>query len=410
MSVVRGFSPLEHSYLALDHSQYSPVCNQYVVEGVGAFSQLEWKSAIEESVEKNPGVALKLKGRWAWRYWSNAGSVPEIKIYKSSWNGRDSNGSEFDGQKLNCFKGHVAEVHLIEGKVPKVVFRTHHAVMDGNATLFWMKEVFRALRGESLLGSRCDLNENYFIETFSPSESERPSFTGPWPALFSKKKDQIEFQRSRNLSENCIWRNALFARSSDKPLAAAIEFLHQEFMKKGKLKPIIRVPTDLRRLLDEQDPESEQKYPLSNCVSAYDFELDEDDNESRIYRKILSGLHKRQDILLFPKLYRLGRFIPRQFFVRDDGYYKALYENNNCDISAIVSHVGKVSLLDLSYPGFTASNVYAIPVPLEGVSFSCVLLEHEQGISACLSAPKAYADTKELSRLAKKMSDYFSQS
>lgn len=410
MSVVRGFSPLEHSYLALDHGNYSPVCNQYVVEGVGAFSQLEWKSAIEEAVEKNPGIALKLKGRWAWRYWSNSGRVPEIKIYKSAWNGRDSNGAEFDGQKLNCYKGNVAEIHLIEGKIPKVVFRTHHAVMDGNATLFWMKEVFRALRGEPLLGSRCDLNENYFIEQFSPVKGERPTFAGPWPALFPKKNVDIEFQRSENLSENCVWRNILFARTSEKPLAKVIEFLHQQFQKKSSLKPIIRIPTDLRRLLEAFQPESEQKYPLSNCVSAFDFEIDEEDNEARIYRKIFSGIHKRQDILLFPKLYQFGRFIPKQFFVRDNAYYKALYENNNCDISAIVTHVGKVSLLEFSYPGFTATNVYAIPVPLEGVSFSCVLLEHEQGLSACISAPKAYADAKELNRIAKKMAEYFSQS
>lgn len=377
------------------------MCNQYVIEGVGSFSQLEWRSAIEVAADKNPGIAGILKGRWAWRSWHDEGKGPSLTCETMDWDGRQSTGASFDGKKLDCRQGAAAEVILVEGDFPKIVFRTHHALMDGNATLFWIKEVFRALRGEPLLGSRSDVNEMHFLAENKGSKQQ--AFTGPWSPVFEPdEKNYLRFNDIGKRSEQCIWQNVLFSEAPQKTLPKAINFLNQYIVSRSGGKVIFRVPSDLRRMLPH-----DARYVLSNCVAALDFELAPEDDEKRIYKKILRGLHKKQDLNIFPKRYAWGRFLTDRLFQPNEKHFLDLYQNKQCDISAIVTHVGKVSLADISCEGFLATNIYAIPVPLLGVSLSCVFLEHDKGLSLCMSAPRAYANHEQLTSLTEAMKIHF---
>lgn len=377
------------------------MCNQYVIEGQGDFSQLMWKSAIETAVDTNPGVASILKGRWAWRSWHDDGKGPDLTIETMDWDGRQSRGAGFDGKKLDCQQGAAAEVILVEGDFPKIIFRTHHALMDGNATLFWIKEVFRALRDERLSGSRSDINEVHFLSNHKSRKQQ--VFTGPWVPVFEPDENNCLFYNDiGKRSQQCIWQSVQFSEVPQKVLPKAIDFLNQYIVSRSAGKAIFRVPSDLRRMLPPED-----SYVLSNCVAALDFELAPEDDEKHIYKKILRGLHKKQDLTIFPKHYSLGRFLTDRLFQPNEKHFLELYQNRHCDISAIVTHVGKVSLADISCDGFFATNIYAIPAPLLGVSLSCVFLEHDKGLSLCMSAPRAYANHEQLISLAKAMKEHF---
>ena len=47
-----------------------------------------------------------------------------------------------------------------------VGFRAHHAVMDGRGLFTWIEDVFRALRGETPLGSASKLSDFQAARTF----------------------------------------------------------------------------------------------------------------------------------------------------------------------------------------------------------------------------------------------------
>lgn len=407
MSLVRKISPLDCSYLAMDTDVLSPMVNQYIVTGVGGFSQIELKAALEEAAEKNPGIRLRLKGRWFWRYWDSEGKVVAIINQKNQWSGSTSEQALFDGNSLNCRAGECAELHYFEGEFPKLVFRSHHAVLDGNATLFWIKEVFRALRREALLGSICDLNEWELSERFKKPLPEK--FMGPWLSIFPKLMDETLTNNKQTLiSDNrssCHWLNVVIKNNDKRVLAKTIAFINEKARKyvdnPSSAKVVVRVPSDLRRLLSADEP-----YQLSNLVSALDLEVANDDDTLSIYKKIMTGLKKKQDLAMFTKFITLAKFLPRSTFLQKQQHFENLHEQGLADITAIVTHVGKVALAEFSTPDFKTLNIYALPVPLEGVSLSCVFIEHDQGLSLSMSAPKRLITLEGLKALADELALY----
>jgi len=397
MSFIRKISPLDCSYLATDTSSSSPMVNQYVIEGIGNFSHIEFKSALEEVAEKNPGIRLQLKGKWFWRYWSLDGQYPRIISHRSEWLGDSSQNAVFDGGLLDCRKGESAEVHYFEGDTPKIIFRTHHAIMDGNATLFWIKEVFRALRGEALLGSKCELSEWDIAE-----KNKKPApaqFFGPWVSIFPKLKNSVEYSLSEKTIP-CIWQNIIFKGSDERVLPKVIAFINERARSlsdnPAAAKVLIRIPCDLRRLLPE-----DSTFQLSNLVSVLDLELEAGLDEKTIYKRILSGLKNKQDLAIFSKAQLVAKFLPKKMFLHNKAHFLQLHQKGLADITAIVTHVGRIRLSEISTENFKALNIYATPVPLEGVSLSCVFIAHDKGLSLCMSAPRSLASHEDLKKLGK---------
>lgn len=390
MAKIRKLSSLECTYLAGDDANTSSMINQYVVEGIGAFSALEWKSAIEQAADANPGIKLKLKGYWFWRYWAEQGAYPGLKIYPSNWSGESNVDAGFDGQPIDCRVSPCAEVHLLEGEFPKIIFRTHHALMDGNATLFWIKEVFRALRSENLSGSDANLIELDIIKKYERQEAD--IFSGPWNSVFP----QVTLNQSLSKSDECIWQSIRFKNDADRVLPKTIYFLDKKVraMYGSDAKVIFRVPSDLRRLLIEQ------KYQLGNLVAALDFETTSKSDVKGIYTNLLKSLKSKRDLLVFPKKFWLAKWLPKSTFKPNPEHFKNLHKAGLCDITAILTHVGKVNLSEFCYDGFKATNIYALPLPLPGVSLSCVFLSHEKGLSLCMSAPASLASHEDLKKLA----------
>jgi len=399
MTKIRSLSPLECTYLAGDNADSSSMINQYVVEGIGVFSALEWKSAIEVAADANPGIKLKLKGRLFWRYWDDQGSYPALKIYRSNWSGEDNTGAEFDGQPIDCRRGPCAEIHLLEGDFPKIIFRTHHALMDGNATLFWIKEVFRALRGEVLSGSDANLNEFDIVKKHQPQKQQ--PFSGSWASIFPP----ADLNKTLNTENECIWQSILFNKDVDRVLPKVVYFLDKKVRALYGLdaKVNFRVPSDLRRLLNEH------KYHLGNLVAAIDFETINKSEVKIIYKNILQSLKNKKDLSIFPNNFRIATWLPKNVFKPNSGHIKNLHQQGLCDITAIVTHVGKVFLSDFSYEGFKATNIYALPLPLPGVSLSCVFLSHDKGLSLCMSAPSSVVTHQGLKELAYEMKNEFSE-
>lgn len=155
----RPVSGLERAWLAADRIQ-SPFVNQLVLEGVGVPGPEALRIAVEQAAAVHPGSTLRLRGFLRNLRWSSDGPAPLVSVVDApDWSGNSPAGAEFLQRPLRPDTGPVVEVVLVRGADPddatghRVVFRTHHAAMDGRGTWLFASDVFRALRGEPLLGS-----------------------------------------------------------------------------------------------------------------------------------------------------------------------------------------------------------------------------------------------------------------
>lgn len=183
MAFTRQLTSTEKIYIASDH--VSPPCvNQFILEGTGELDKKEWFAAISKVGEVNPGSRLVMKGSLCFGHWVDSGRPPGLtEVDGSSWSGYSPENAPFMLKPLYAEKGPTCEVVLIKGKPLRIAFRSHHAVMDGMGTILWMQDIFRALRGQTLVGYPSRLTEYRLAKSFqkhgrTPAPHHFPAITG----------------------------------------------------------------------------------------------------------------------------------------------------------------------------------------------------------------------------------------
>jgi len=149
----RKISPVERLFLVGD-KLYPPFVSQLVLEGQGEFDLQCWQSAARRVSVTNPGCRLVLRGNLGWSRWVDSAVSPAVHLINGeSWNGKDPENAPFLKRPLPARSGPTFEVLLLTGNPNRVIFRTHHGVMDGGGGLRFINEFFRELRGEKSLES-----------------------------------------------------------------------------------------------------------------------------------------------------------------------------------------------------------------------------------------------------------------
>ena len=155
----RKVTPLERLFIVLAELD-TPFSNQMVLEGTGTLDESRWEKAVHEACEANPGSRVVYRGRSRWAKWVDTGvAVPVRSFDGSRWNAQGPEGAPFFFEPLPFKDTHSCEVVLVQGDPARVVFRSLHAVMDGRGTLFWAQDIFRALRGEPLIGTTSTMTD-----------------------------------------------------------------------------------------------------------------------------------------------------------------------------------------------------------------------------------------------------------
>lgn len=373
---------MECTYLACDHQGQSLLVNQFVVEGEGKLNADEIHAASLKCVEANPGIKIKLSSYWGFRHWSSDGPTPIVRDLSADWNGLSCDGAEFNLSPIDCRTGPVFELWLQEQKNhSRLVIRTHHATCDGLSTLHIVQELFKSLQGQALSTSVTGLSEwEVFQQTESKALTLEPNDWNPVPPP----------SLSPEVS-GCYWKAFRFEGKTTKILAKMIKVLSDigfQNHKEGHL--LFRVPSNLRRLTEKSE-----KFQFSNLTGAIDIEVKAEHSVDDIYKKIIRGLRQNADLALFPKNFGIANWLPKSMFRANKKQIASVHERGLCNISGIVSFVGNIKHQEFSTEGFTATNVYAIPIPFDGVSISCGLFVDDKGLSCCVSIPKALTNAKE---------------
>jgi len=177
---------IERIWLAADRIT-PPFVNQWVVEGDGGLDLDAWPDAVGRAAEVHPLLSARLRGVLRGLRWEAGGAPPRVTVHEGAWDATGPDGAPWCATRLPPAGGPVAEVVLLPGPTPRVVFRTHHAIADGRGTLLWAAEVGRALRGEPLLGSAGAADDVGLARAVGASSAVDPpkvlrSPLGPGPA------------------------------------------------------------------------------------------------------------------------------------------------------------------------------------------------------------------------------------
>lgn len=362
----------ERSYL-VSEAMCPLVMNQVVFEGSGAINPSDLRRAIEIASKVNPGSRLILKGFLWTCHWVDSGVTPVLKeIDGSGWSGRSSENAPFLEERLSPY-GPNCEVLLLNGDPLRLVFRSHHAVMDGRGTLTWAEDVFRVLKGEEAHGSNSRISEINLASTF------QKEYRRPFP------HDNIPpTGRAQGDEKGSSWRRVSLSGKFSKLLPKVALLIAQEARRYSDGKVRMSVPVDIR-------PRYAGLRSTANLTLGLYIEISTDTTLAELTEEISSQLAKKMEGMVdrwdFLALYipiRVMAYMGKKRTIQRQK--TGLY-----GLSCILTNPGKVSMDAFSMNGFKAKTVFFIPPAFEYFPAVMSLSGSPEGVEMLLSVPKVLA-------------------
>ena len=192
MSFSRPLCRTERVYLLFD--EFCPgFANQFFLEGTGVLDQAKWQKAVAIASEANPGTRLVLKGHLMFSHWVDSGVTPKVReVDGSAWDGLSpENAPAFLTESLSPWEGPTCEVVLVHGDPLRIVFKSHHAVMDGRGTLTWLEDIIRALNGMDPLGSNSRITELGMCKSFQKEGRTPPPMNSSRPPVCRRDRNAV---------------------------------------------------------------------------------------------------------------------------------------------------------------------------------------------------------------------------
>jgi hypothetical protein len=347
--------------------------NQIIFDGDGVLDKDKWISAVEMSSTANPGSRLIMKGYPFACRWVDSGITPRVReVDGSQWSGRDLEGAPFLMERLSPTEGPTCEVVLVQGSPLRVIFRTNHGVMDAGGTLLWAEDIFRALRGEPVLGSTSTLNDEEISKKLPQVRKEKISKNNITPGGSVQGNDQgfLWLRRTlpgrfRNLLSQVVYLSAREAwKYSDGPV-------------------VFCVSVDLRRHLP---PDTRATAFLSKNIF---MEIKPEYTVEKITKLTKKYLSEKREV----NYYGWGKllfFVPIgliNYFFQKIG--KKMQDAGRYLASGIVVTMGVVPLENYTGGGFHASAMYAITPYIDVIPFFIGMASNGKDIEVVITMNKA---------------------
>jgi hypothetical protein len=347
----RKLSPIERASLVLNE-----FCNyncDIVVEGHGGLSVETLRSAVEKAAQANPGSRVRLRGVLGFSRWVDSGVVPEVQeVRASSWDGRSERGAAFLEERFDALAGGpVCKLVYVRGSPARIVFRALHAAVDGRSLLHWIAEVFRALRGEPLLGSPCRYVEWDIMRKFQ-DKVNRDALDAP---SAEPNLPVIPCSSVRPARLRYLWRTVVLPGNIPNVLAKFAVFLAQYARRGAQGRVCFTVPVDLRTLREEV-------LSLGNLTGYLAIPIGPGDS-TRDFSRQLSLRVRNYAECHRPDILKKLPWVPLRTIRREIGrsLERSLYEPVPEAMSGGVVSMGNFPLQNLSTPDFTPLEVIAIP-------------------------------------------------
>ncbi|MGW3322192.1 non-ribosomal peptide synthetase [Streptomyces virginiae] len=362
----RPVSPTERLYLAAGDAR-GAMALRIVVEGEGVPDAQDLREAVARAAESCPGSRLVRAGAM----WTVGGPPPRVR-YDAPRAGAYTDSApgtvELPAGPSRRTEPPGCEVLIVPGAgagdggdggdrkgTTTLVFSASHALMDGHGALTWVREVFRALRGEP---ARPALDPDTDAGLLRRLGSTR---TRPTPA--PPRRSPLGSADGGGRPLRTLWlRRTLPGRHS-----ALTARLAQALADATRLDTRVMVPVDLRRHRPEIAATGNLSLPLF-------LDLRPGQEWTAAHTLLLTALAGNGELAagfetaLAP--------LPRPVTATLLRTAQAVASRTDRHLaSAVVSHLGRLDLAEFSGGGFTASTAYALPVHAPLVPLSLVAAE-----------------------------------
>jgi hypothetical protein len=351
-----------------------PVVIEVVVEGEGHVEAGALAAAAEAASRANPGTRLVARGRLHWTRLKDTGVTPPVRrIVGAGWSGRESDGLPFYRYPLPLRTGPTCDVILMTGPPTRIMFRGHHAVIDGQGLMMWITDVFRALRGETPVGSG-------WTESVDQYRRNTPEREPKWTGGHSVAPTGNPRGRTSRVS--------FFRVDLPGPISALMPRLMllaaqsaRRHNPSGRI--VFGVPISLRR----RKPEVRSSSNLSRAVyvdlTPLATTIADIDRAVHQHAEYDGQLAFTEALIPFLPLWLLRRALEKGF---RRGFSAGRYW-----VSGIVSNFGRFKRRQFSAPGFTPRALFSLPPSSCLTPVFFILLGLDDAISISASMPESLA-------------------
>jgi hypothetical protein len=372
----------EKVYLVFDEN-CPGFANQFFFDGTGVLDRDRWVKAVEIASAANPGSRLVLRGKWAFARWVDSGKTPPVReIDAGNWDGLSPDGAPaLLNESLPPHEGPTCEVVLMHGEPLRVLFRSHHAVMDGRGTQCWAEDIFRALNGLAPIGSSSRITELEMARSFQKKGRIPPSpeFIAPTGM-------------PQGTEPGCIWQRIRIPGRYRNLMGQVAILLAQTAWSLGKGKIRFGVPVDMR-------PRQPGLRSTGNLTNLIYLEINPGDNAKNLSGEIARQLDQRMDGMLYWGD-RIIPYVPYAYVkhaIRNEitaRWATGVYRN-----SGVISNMGRIPVENFHGGGFQANYFWGIPPGQEMLPIFVGITYSDEDTTLVISMPKVLGNNGRMRNL-----------
>lgn len=366
----RPVSPTERLYLAAEHAR-GAMALRILVEGEGVPAPERLRAALARAAEAVPGSRLARRGP----LWHADGPLPRVR-YADTRSAAAFDVATADtaallygparrtdppGCEVLVVPGRATPSTEDEGAAPgtrtTLVFSVSHALMDGHGALIWVREVFRALRGDQARPALAPDTDRGLLRRLGAGD-RRPALPPDRPSPLG---------RAAAGPPRTLWLRRTLPGHHSALTARLAQAVTDASGRTGR----VMVPVDLRRHRPGITATGNLTLPLFLDLSPGD---DWTGPHLTLLRALAEGreLASGFESALAPLPLAASALLLRAGQAATGRADRHL-------ASAVVSHLGRMAPEDYSGGGFTATTVYALPVHAPLVPVSLVAAETPAG-------------------------------
>jgi hypothetical protein len=319
-----------------------------VLEGDNQLQPAQWQKAIQQVAAANPGSCLRLRGCYPSVHLCSDGPPPQLRVIEGcDWDGRSSQGAEFlHAPALSLENGPTVELILARRAIGDtlLVLRTPHAIMDACGAFHFLQELFRALRGEPLLGSNAGFSDVDLMLSTGARYSTSRHIPTTWLTGTPEGDELGDDWRRIELG---VWKQSPLA-----PMAEAFaEFAHRY----SDLPALIAVPVNLRR-------HSSGLLATTNFSNILFVRLERGDGADVFRSRLDAMLAQRMDAV-YPRILGAFKWLPGIWLDLLVSRTLRNYRDKKPLETAVITNLGRIDSRLYSGPGFNTRRIFVVPLP-----------------------------------------------
>jgi hypothetical protein len=351
-----------------------------VLEGESTLTSGQWQEALRRVVEANHGIPLRIQGSRQRARWTREGALPpQLRVIENCrWDGLSHRSMEaIEQTPLPLQTGPATELIVAAGNITRLILRTRHALMDGMGVLHFFQELFRALRGEPLVGSNAAFSDVDLMRAVT-SASWKGGGESPIPLTGG----------AQGASYGDVWQRLTLPARPQKNLMGRVAEVAARYAWSFGPGPVrIAVSVNLRRHL----PSLKSTMNFSGVLHV---EMLPGETADDFRHKLREALEQNRDVS-YPAVVECIRYLPFPFIDRVTGRTPESYLRRKLLETVLVTNLGVIDMAPLSCAQFAPDNYYSLPVM--GNSFIS-LSANGRHLNFVVGMPAVYASEGRLER------------